>query len=78
MTEVVLLAIAGSRATGSALYSVTGNGVEGFIGVIALLVLEGDGKSNIAFLLETVFFLGWLGFLYRAAAPKYAVCLGKH
>ena len=50
-----------------ALYSVTGDGVGGLIGVIALLALEGDGKSNAALLLETVFFL------HRAAAAKYAV-----
>ena len=49
----------------------------GFVGVVALLALEGDGKSNMAFLLETVFFLGWLGFLYRAAAPKYTAYLSK-
>jgi len=42
---------------GSALYSVTGNRVGGLIGVIALLALEGDGRSNIAFLLEIVFIL---------------------
>jgi len=58
-----------------ALSGVIGNGVEGFIGIIALLVLGGDGKSNMAFLSETVFFLGWLGFLYKAAAPKYVVYL---
>jgi hypothetical protein len=74
---VVLLVIVESQVIGSALYSVTGNREGGFIGVIALLALEGDGKSNIAFLLETVFFLGWLGFLYRAAAPKYIAYLSK-
>jgi hypothetical protein len=58
VTEVALLAIVGSQATGSALYSVTGNREGGFIGVIALLALEGDSKSDIAFLLEIVFFLG--------------------
>jgi len=33
--------------------------------------------SDVAFLLEIVFFLGWLGFLRKAAAPKCAVCLGE-
>ena len=77
MTEAVLLATVGSQATGSALYSVTGDREGGFIGVIALSALEGDGKSNIVFLLEPVFFLSWLGFLRRAAAPKYVVYLSK-
>ena len=52
---------------GLALYSVIGNKVGGLIGVIALLVLEGDGKSNTALLLEIVFFL------YRAVAAKRIV-----
>jgi hypothetical protein len=67
VVEAALLVVAGSQATGSALYSVTGNRVRGLIGVTALLVLEGDGKSNAALLLETVFFLR------RAAAAKHTV-----
>ena len=58
MTEAALLAIVGSWVTGSALYGVTGDGERGFVGVVALLALEGDGKSDAAFLLELVFFLG--------------------
>ena len=56
--EAVLLAIVGSQATGLALYSVTGDRERGFTGIVALLALEGDGKSDAAFLLELVFFLG--------------------
>jgi len=67
VAEAALLVAAGSRATGSALYSVIGNRVGGLIGVIALLALEGDGKSNTALLLEIVFFL------YRAAVAKRIV-----
>jgi hypothetical protein len=52
---------------GPALYSVIGNRVGGLIGVTALLILEGDGKSNTVLLLEIVFFL------YRAAAAKRVV-----
>ena len=74
MTEAALLATAGSRATGSASYGVTGDGVGGFVGVVALSALEGDGKSDAAFLSETVF-LGWLGFFGRAA-PNRAARLG--
>ena len=70
MVEVVLLVVVGSRVTGSALYSVIGDGVGG---VIALLAIEGDGKSDAVFLLETAVFLGWLGFLRRVAAPKRVV-----
>jgi hypothetical protein len=50
-----------------ALYSVIGDGVGGLIGVIALLALEGDGGSNMAFLLEIVFILR------RATAAKRVV-----
>jgi hypothetical protein len=76
VVEAVLLAAAGSRATGSALYGVTGGEVGGLVGVAALSAIEGDGKSDAAFLSETAFFSGWLGFLRRAAAPKRAAYLG--
>ena len=49
-----------------ALYTVIGNRVGGLIGVIALLVVEGDVKSNTTFLLKIVFFLA-------SAAPKRVV-----
>jgi len=52
---------------GSALYGVIGDGVGGLVGVIALSALEGDGRSNAAFLLEIVFIL------HRAMVAKRAV-----
>ena len=55
---------------GSALYSVIGNKVGGLIDVIALLVLEGDGKSNIALLLEIVFFLRRVAVAKRIVYPN--------
>ena len=57
---------------GSVLYSVIGDGEGGFVGVAALLVLKGDSKRDVAFLLKTVFFLGWLG-VFSTAAAKYIV-----
>jgi len=70
VVEVVLLVAAGSQVTGSALYSVIGNGVGGLIGVIVLLALEGDGRSNTAFLLETVFILRRATVAKRVAYPN--------
>ena len=42
----------------------------GLIGVTALLALEGDGRSNAAFLLETVFILRRATAAKRAAYPN--------
>ena len=47
------------------------------MGIAALLVLEGDGKRDVAFLSETVFFLGWLG-VFSTIAAKHIVYLGTH
>ena len=63
------------------LYGVIGNREGAFIGVTALLAPGGDGKRNIAFLLETVFFLGWLGFFSRAApnrVARFSIRLSTH
>ena len=69
MAEAALLVAAGSRATGSALYGVTGDGVGGLVGVTALSALEGDGGSDAAFLSETVFILRRATAAKRAAYP---------
>ena len=74
LVAAVLLAVAGFWPTGSVLYSVIGDGEGGFMGVTALSVLEGDGKCNTAFLLKTVFFLGWLG-VFSAPVAKRVIWL---
>ena len=58
LAAAVLLTVAVSQVTGLVLYSIIGDGKGGFIGITALLILEGDGKCDIIFLSEIVFFLG--------------------